>query len=203
MEKRRETIEQNKIQIIKDLDRTFINSKEFGKDTEGRKQLMNVLEVVALKYTGIGYVQGMNFLVAAFLYHCSPPVALGIMSHLLENLQLCDIYAENLIGVHYHNEQLSRLTEKHLPELYGHMKQYDINLEIFTTQWIIDLFSHIISLQDYRLFLDSFLEQKWNFFYRLVLTILDTISKEILSYSDWGDILEGIKEEVNTINWKK
>lgn len=49
---------------------------------------MNVLEVVALKYTDIGYVQGMNYLVAALLYHSSPSVTLGLMTHLLEDVQL-------------------------------------------------------------------------------------------------------------------
>lgn len=203
LEKRRETIEQNKIQIIKDLNRTFVNSAIFGKDSEGRKHLMNVLEVVALKYTGIGYVQGMNFVVAAFLYHWSPAVTLGLMSYLLENLQLWDVYAENLVGVHYHNQRLTKLLEKHLPNLDKHLKEYDVNLEIFSTQWIIDLFSHIIPLKDYWLFLDSFLKQKWDFFYRLVLTVLELMSPEILSLWDWSEILEGIKEGITKTNWKK
>jgi hypothetical protein len=69
IERRRETIETNKLQILKDLNRTFINTKAFGTDTEGRKQLMDVLEVVSLKYTAIGYVQGMNYVVAGILYH--------------------------------------------------------------------------------------------------------------------------------------
>lgn len=142
---------------------------------------MNVLEVVALKYTGIGYVQGMNFVVAAFLYHCSPAVTLGLMSYLLEDLQLCDVYAENLVGVHYHNQRLIKLLEKHLPNLDKHLKEHDVNLEIFSTQWIIDLFSHIIPLKDYWLFLESFLRQKWDFFYRLVLTVLELMSPGILA----------------------
>lgn len=87
-EQRRKNIDQNKSQIIKDLNRTFTKSKEFGEGTEGRIQLMNVLEVLSLKYMGIGYVQGMNFIVAGILYHASPQVTLGLMSHLLEDYQL-------------------------------------------------------------------------------------------------------------------
>lgn len=153
-EQRRKNIDQNKSQIIKDLNRTFTKSKEFGEGTEGRIQLMNVLEVLSLKYMGIGYVQGMNFIVAGILYHASPQVTLGLMSHLLEDYQLWDIFSENLVGVHYHNGVLVKLFEKHIPRLYEHFKEHEINLEIFTTQWVIDLFSHIIPLWDYKLFLD-------------------------------------------------
>lgn len=68
-EERKRTIRENKIQIDKDLKRTFAKSKTFGENTEGQMQLRNVLEVLALKYTGIGYVQGMNYVVASILYH--------------------------------------------------------------------------------------------------------------------------------------
>jgi hypothetical protein len=182
LESRRVTIEQNKTQILKDLNRTFTQSAEFGEGTDGRKQLMNTLEVISLKYTSIGYVQGMNYIVAGILYHASPTVTLGLMSHLLEDYeyQLCDIYAENLIGVHHHNKQLVMLLAKHLPVLDKHMKEFDISLEIFTTNWVIDLFSHIIPLADYKLFLNSFFNKGIEFFYRLVLTVLDQMSPEIL-----------------------
>ena len=203
IENRRIKIEQNKVQIIKDLDRTFIGSKVFGENTKGRLQLMNTLEVISLKYTGIGYVQGMNFVVAGILFHASPAVTLGLMSHLIENVQLCDVYAENLVGVHYHNQNLLVLFRKHLPKLSWHLKKFDVNLEIFTTQWIIDLFSHLIPLEQYKLFLDSFFQKGFEFFYRLVLSVLNQISPDILKLREWSEVLEGIKEKMAYINWKK
>lgn len=202
IESRREAIEKNKVQIIKDLNRTFVDSAWFGIGTEGRDRLMDVLEVVSLKYTGIGYVQGMNFLVAAFLFHWSPAVTLGLMSHLIENWQMCDIYSENLEGVHEHNKKLAELTAKHLPEFHSFLWEYEVKLEFYSTQWIIDLFSHTIPLQEYYLFFDSFLKQSWNFFYRLVLTVLEKWSESIMKMDDWVDILEGLKEEVAKTNWK-
>ena len=203
LERRREKIVENKIQIIKDLDRTFYESKNFGKDSEGRKQLMNLLEVISLKYTDIGYVQGMNFVAAAIINHASPAVSLGIFSHLIENLLLCDIYAENLVGVTYHNGILIKLVGKHLPELNKHLEFHEINLEMFFTSWIIDLFSHIIPLNEYWAFLNNFLTHKWDFFYRLILTILQKMQSIILEMDDWGEILEEIKDYVSKVKWKK
>ena len=156
LEERKITIENNRVQIIKDLNRTFNKSSSFGEGSEGRKLLLDVLEIISFKYTGIGYVQGMNFVVASLLYHSTPSVTLGLMSYLLENFQLWDVYAENLVGVHYHNNKLTELTLMHLPKLSEHLTNYDVNIEIFTTQWIIDLFSHVIPLEEYWRFLEQF-----------------------------------------------
>ena len=81
-------MEKTLVQIIKDLNRTHTKDSYFGEGQKGREYLLNVLEVVSFKYTGIGYVQVMNYLVAAFLYHASPSVTLGIMTFLMEECQL-------------------------------------------------------------------------------------------------------------------
>ena len=113
------------------------------------------------------------------------------------------MFAEDLIGVHYHNKQLVKYTEENLPILDKHLKEHGINLEIFSTQWVIDLFSHIIPIEDYKLFLDSFFKKGFSFFYRLILTILDMMTPDILEMHDWSEILEGIKERITQIPWKK
>ena len=43
---------ENKIQIQKDLDRTFPKDPYFGKDKPGRKLLKQLLKVLAYKYLG-------------------------------------------------------------------------------------------------------------------------------------------------------
>jgi Rab-GTPase-TBC domain len=40
----------------------------------------------------IGYVQGMNFIVASLLYHCDEEIAFWIFVSLLEDYELRDIY---------------------------------------------------------------------------------------------------------------
>lgn len=99
-----------------------MDSKSFGTGTDGRDQLMVVLQLIGLKYPDIGYVQGMNFLVAAILYHSSPPVALGIMEYLMDNLKMYYVYGEGLKGVSFHNEFLEIHVKKHLPELVKHLE---------------------------------------------------------------------------------
>ena len=106
-------------------------------------------------------------------------------------------------GLIRHNEKIKELVEEHLNELFIHFEFYEINLDIFTTQWLLDLFSHIIPLADYHLFLDEFINHSWKFVYRLILVFLKELEPEIMAMDDWGDILEFIKSEVPKLNWKK
>ena len=51
----------------------------------------------------IGYVQGMNFIVASLLYHCSEEIAFWIFVTLIEDYELRDIYETNLPGLYKHS----------------------------------------------------------------------------------------------------
>ena len=53
--------------IHKDLDRTFPQMKYFFKDAPGFNQLERVLTSISIYYKKLGYVQGMNFIVATIL----------------------------------------------------------------------------------------------------------------------------------------
>lgn len=60
-------------QIEKDIDRSYFNDTYFDEGKPGWIQLEEILKVLAFKYFGwIGYVQGMNFIVATLLCHASP-----------------------------------------------------------------------------------------------------------------------------------
>ena len=91
------------IQIDKDIDWTFNEHKYFGIDCKGRETLWDLLYIITLKYQHIlGYVQGMNFVAAGFLYHSRPEVALVLTTSLIENYELSEVYRGNLEGLHDH-----------------------------------------------------------------------------------------------------
>lgn len=66
----------------------------------------------------IGYVQGMNFIVANLLYHCSEEIAFWIFVTLIEDYELRDIFETNLPGLYKHSHVITNLMETDLPELY-------------------------------------------------------------------------------------
>mmetsp|Transcript_23013 Transcript_23013/g.20448 ORF Transcript_23013/g.20448 Transcript_23013/m.20448 type:complete len:116 (-) Transcript_23013:425-772(-) len=84
----REGFECQQSQIEKDIDRTLTDHEYFGNGKEGQEILREILKILALKYTDIGYVQGMNFLVVSLLYHCSAEVTLFLITVLFEDYEL-------------------------------------------------------------------------------------------------------------------
>ena len=53
-----------------------------------RQRLSRVLRAIVNMDPQIGYVQGMNFVVAALLFHCSESVTFWLMRVLFEKFQL-------------------------------------------------------------------------------------------------------------------
>lgn len=208
--------ESQQIQIEKDIDRTLNNHDYFGDGKQGQEYLREILKILALKYTDIGYVQGMNFLVVAFLYHCSPEITLFLITVLIEDYELWDVYRVDVSGLHQRNGEMKNLIAKKLPALNDHFTEIGIDSQMFTTEWVLDLFSHIIPLNFYGKFLDSFFQDystkknenwDWAYFYQVVIWILSTLQKELVQKWEWDEVLVFIKNFVKSknsnINWDK
>jgi hypothetical protein len=54
----------------------------------------------------IGYVQGMNFIVGALLYHSSEDITFWLFVSLIEDYELRDIYQPRLPGLYKHSQLL-------------------------------------------------------------------------------------------------
>lgn len=57
----------------------------------------------------IGYVQGMNFIVAALLHHCSPEITFFLFTAMIEDYCLHEIYEMQLPGVYTHSRKIDSL----------------------------------------------------------------------------------------------
>jgi len=184
------------------MNRTYLNHTFFGINRPGRAQLRALCEVIATKYTGIGYVQGINFLAAAILYHCDPHVALYFTSYLFEDCELCDVYREDMSGLHSHNKVIKNVIRMKCPEVYSHLvTQFDVEIECITTPWIIDLFSSLIPLDLYKFFLEKFVQDRWTFVYKLIASIFKELYPSLSKLDDYSDILLGAKDNIKTIDW--
>lgn len=208
--------ELQQIQIEKDIDRTLSGHPYFGSGKEGQEHLRVLLKILALKYTDIGYVQGMNFLVVSLLYHCSPEITLFLITVLIEDYELCDVYRVDVTGLHQRNGVIKTLVEQKLKDVHDHFIEIGIDPQMFTTEWVLDLFSHIIPLNFYGKFLDNFIhdgsinlkENKgWKYFYQVVISILLLLQKDLVQKWEWDEVLVFIKNYVkdknSSINWDK
>ena len=64
----------------------------FGEGAGGQRELRRVLVAFSKYDLEIGYVQGMNFVVAALLYHASEEIAFWLFVALIDQLELRDVY---------------------------------------------------------------------------------------------------------------
>jgi Rab-GTPase-TBC domain len=104
-------------QIMKDLQRTFPRCPQF-KSQKGLDCLKRVLLAFSRYDQSIGYVQGMNFIVASLLYHCSEEIAFWIFVTLIEDYELRDIFEQHLPGLYKHSYIITTMCKETLPELH-------------------------------------------------------------------------------------
>ncbi len=85
-------VSQDWVQIQRDLNRSFPNCPLFAENKAGQRQLERVLMTFTKYDPKIGYVQGMNFIVGALLYHCSEEIAFWLFVSLIEDHEMRDVY---------------------------------------------------------------------------------------------------------------
>lgn len=108
-------------QIMKDIPRTFPHKEYFKEDQESLPKLERILKAISLFDPQLGYVQGMNFLGGAFLFHCEEHVAFWNILALYERLEMRDIFLQNFPGLDKHIQILEILLYTHMPKLAAHM----------------------------------------------------------------------------------
>ena len=86
-----------KNQIGRDILRTYPNCLLFKEGHEGVLLLERVLTTFASYDPQIGYVQGMNYIAAFFLYHAEEYIAFWLFALMFEMFELRDIYLPSRI----------------------------------------------------------------------------------------------------------
>ena len=69
----------------------------------------------------LGYVQGMNFIAGALLYHCSETIAFWLFVSLMEDYNMRDIYMPEFPGLHKHILVINSLFAENFKELMKHL----------------------------------------------------------------------------------
>jgi hypothetical protein len=111
-------------QIMKDLERTFPGQKHFqrsSKGTIGITQIRNLLRAAARCFSETGYVQGMNFIVGALLFHSCEVAAFWLFNILWTRYNVGEVYASQLRGLHLHCQVMNKLIEAKYPVIWGKM----------------------------------------------------------------------------------
>ncbi|KAL8734719.1 MAG: hypothetical protein Q9181_003108 [Wetmoreana brouardii] len=109
--------------------------------------LFGVCKAYALFDEGVGYAQGMNFLVMPLLFNMPEEEAFCLLVRLMNHYHLRDMFIQDMPGLHLHLYQFERLLEDLEPALYCHLHRRGVPPQLYATQWFLTLFAYRFPLQ--------------------------------------------------------
>lgn len=138
-------------------------------------------------------MQGMNFIVAQLLLHCSETFAFWLFVALIEDCEMRDIYEPELSGLFKHSLVIEVIISANLPALHHRLTENNIRANVYASEWIFGLFASVIPCDHMGDFFDHFFKHKWIFFYQLILALLKTHEQSIMNEEDFYDFMRSIK----------
>ncbi|KAF6230445.1 hypothetical protein HO133_004788 [Letharia lupina] len=109
--------------------------------------LFGVCKAYALFDEGVGYAQGMNFLIMPLLFNMPEEEAFCLLVRLMNQYHLRDMFIQDMPGLHLHLYQFERLLEDMEPALYCHLHRKGVAPQLYATQWFLTLFAYRFPLQ--------------------------------------------------------
>ena len=109
--------------------------------------LFNVCKAYALFDEGVGYPQGMNFIIMPLLFTMPEEEAFCLLLRLMNKYGLRELFIQDMPGLHLHLYQFERLLEDLEPALYCHLNRRGVSPKLYATQWFLTLFAYRFPLQ--------------------------------------------------------
>jgi len=109
--------------------------------------LFNVCKAYALFDEGVGYPQGMNFIIMPLLFTMPEEEAFCLLVRIMNRYQLRELFIQDMPGLHLHLYQFERLLEDLEPALYCHLNRRGVTPKLYATQWFLTLFAYRLPLQ--------------------------------------------------------
>ena len=179
-------------QIDLDLARTYPDEPYFSKGS-GQIALRRCLLAFSKYDMKLGYVQGMNFIMASLLWHSTEVDAFWLFVRLMEYYELRDTYLPSLPGLSKHSQIIQLLLIDYLPKVYTCLAEHRIGSEVYAAEWCFTLFASAIPPSQIHHILDHFFQRGWGFFYRFVVTLLQCLEKKLVKANDPLEVLFSLK----------
>lgn len=179
--------------IIKDVHRTFPNHPFFAeKGGYGQKSLEYVLKGLSITYKEMGYCQGLNFICALLVLYCNDEEAYWIMNSLMITYNL-ENYYRDLISVKRPLFILDGLINLFFPKIGQIFQQNGIEGVLYSTGWVMTLYTNVLPFNLVVRLFDSFLFEKFKIIYRIGLAIIKIKEKKLLQCKSMDTVLMALK----------
>lgn len=181
-------------QIQLDIPRTYPDLDYF-QDESVKCSFENILRATAITCPEVGYVQGMNFLIAYLMLHCKTDRDTHRLSlELLTNPKylLRGLFEEGLPALRLLSGTLKEILEKQDNELYLHLENLGFDEYFFSFQWISTIFAYSMPLDALQLVWDLFFEKGWHGFFAISVVLISDRRSELLK-ADFDEACAVIK----------
>ncbi|KAJ5635745.1 uncharacterized protein N7484_009058 [Penicillium longicatenatum] len=112
-----------------------------------QESLYGLCKAYALYDEGVGYAQGMNFIVMPLLFNMDEVEAFELLVKLMNKYGLREMFIADMPGLHRSLYQFERLLEDLEPALYCHLRRRGVPPQLYATQWFLTLFAYRFPLQ--------------------------------------------------------
>ena len=181
--------------ITKDLLRTIPNDKNFNKGKPYYFKLYNILTSYSNFNQKIGYAQGLNFIVGQCIYLFNTEEEIFVFLDGFINLLKMDNYMglENEKKMIHKLNELTKILNRHVPEIIIYLKEKSLTHDFFTAGWILTLFSTAIEREFLVIIWCFMIIFRWKFFNGFIIQILKKYEK-IIFLTQEGQLCRKMKE---------
>ncbi|KAK0635029.1 rab-GTPase-TBC domain-containing protein [Bombardia bombarda] len=158
--------------------------------------LFGVCKAYALFDEGVGYAQGMNFLVMPILFNMPEEEAFCLLVRLMNQYHLRDLFIQDMPGLHMHLYQFERLLEDLEPALYCHLHRRGISPHLYATQWFLTLFAYRFPLQLVLRIYDLILSEGLSAIIKFGIVLMQKNSAALLAMSDMAQLTVFLKDRL-------
>ncbi|EAS36111.1 GTPase activating protein [Coccidioides immitis RS] len=182
--------------IRRDLGSRTSYSKYFMSQ-RNQEALFNVCKAYALYDGGVGYAQGMNFIVMPLLFNMDDGEAFALLVKLMNKYGLRNMFIHDMPGLHRHLYQFERLLEDLEPALTCHLRRRGVSPQLYATQWFLTLFAYRFPLQLVLRIYDLIFEQGLeSAILRFAVAIMRRNVDALLGMSDMTSLTSFLKEKL-------
>ena len=163
--------------------------------------MFRVLSNYSKYNTEIGYVQGMTFIVAAFLTYMNEESAFFMFDSLVKNYGMKDLFSPGFPKLNSKMYIYLNLLKKYIPNIYKRFKILGIKPSMYANKWFLCLFSTHLRFNSLVRVFDAFFLEGYKIIYRIALAVVKINEKKILELeSDLVVIMEYSKTMCEGIN---
>ncbi|PGH36835.1 hypothetical protein GX50_00292 [[Emmonsia] crescens] len=182
--------------IRRDLGSRTSYSKYFLSE-RNQDGLFGLCKAYALYDEGVGYAQGMNFIVMPLLFNMDDGEAFTLLVKLMNKYRLRDMFIQDMPGLHMRLYQFERLLEDLEPALACHLRRRGVTPQLYATQWFLTLFAYRFPLQlvlrIYDLIFEEGLEPT---ILRFAVAIMRRNTETLLGMNDMTSLTNFLKEKI-------